>query len=172
MPKNIHTATGPNGETFKRTSQGRTYPFTVVGRESYEDAVRRAHSRVEANAREFRQNQDWARDGFEPSAWMVGKPDFKDPTTTVAERFREDGKETGRKFLAEASVETAEEYAASELAKDLAAIEARKVKGDFDRFLVNFGWAGRLDLAQKLAGSSASSRYAEVRILETSIVTK
>jgi hypothetical protein len=167
MPKIKHTATGPNGEVFKRTSASRTYSHITVGRESVDyarDAACRQHKNDVEN---FEQHQVWARDGYEPSAWM-NKPSHGDPSKTIAEEFREEGKQSAIKWLAD-KPSTAKAWADQELVRRLDEIARKEAEGHYSRFTVDFGWSSRLDLAQKNASSSRASRYAEVIILEAVI---
>lgn len=159
MPKVLHIATGPNGEKFKRGSTTRRYSHVVIGRPSIE--VARAH--VERDVAYDRKRHDdavkHAANGYEPSPWMIGKPDFKDPTTTVAERFREEGRESATEWLKD-KPETADEYATAERARKLASIEEQLKAGHFSTF-VALGWSGRYDLA--VARFGEFSTYTDLR---------
>ena len=174
MPTTIHTATGPNGETFKRTSKSRTYTHMVAGRRSAEAERKEAHDQHARDLKEYQQHLQWAAEGYEPSAWMIGKPASR-PTfegETVAEQFRREGKESAAKWLAD-KPSNAADYAAQELDRRLSKIEAdEKAGGVYDRFTIDFGWSSRLDLAQKLQAISRSARYADVVILETQRTVK
>lgn len=175
MTTTIHTATGPKGEVFKRTSKSRTYSHMVAGRLSYDYAVQRAHDNVKQHRAEYQQNLKYAAEGYEPSAWMVGKPHYdqvKHPGKDHAEVFRQDGKDSATRWLADKPA-TADAYAQQMLEAELATITQRKADGVYDRLTVDFGWSSRLDLAGKVASQhSGSSRYAEVVILETQRTVK
>lgn len=163
---NKYLATGPNGETFTRTSKSRAYTHTVVGRVSLEGARASARRQVANDVKSYNEHVIWARDGYTPAAWM-NKPDYKADSgfATIADRHRAEGKASSQAWLA-GKADTAEGYAADKLAATLAAIDAKAAEGFYDRFTVNFGWCGRPDLAAKLAASSAGAGYDEILILE------
>lgn len=164
----IHTATGPNGETFKRTSASRRYTHVVIALPSVESAIRRANGEYDLGLKEYRDHERYARDGYEPAGWMFGRPHYdqvKHPGKDHAEVFREDGRESGRNWL-EGKPATAEEYAARRRASALAKVEESKAAGVFERF-VALSWSSRADLAAKAASNPESRGYwAEVRVVE------
>jgi hypothetical protein len=65
---------------------------------------------------------------------------------------------------------TEDEYVAQKIAKQVAAVEAAKAKGDFDSY-GQVGWCGRPDLAQKkLSSESGKPHWAEVHAVEVTIL--
>lgn len=169
MPRVTHTATGPNGETYKRTSATRRYSHVVIGRPCVEAARRRAEGEYDLGLKEYRSNARYAREGYEPAAWMIGKPHYDQvahPGKDHAEVFREAGRESALKWLSDKPA-TAEEYAARRRDSALAAVEDGASRGVYDRF-VPISWSSRLDLANKAASSCDGNRqwYAEVRVVD------
>lgn len=157
MPKIKHIATGPNGETFKRESASRRYTHCVIGRRSYDHAVRRAHGERSHHASNFRYY----------AACAAG-------TYTFPSFYSDAGKlkaqQKGEAWIAEAGCANADEYADRELARQLAELEELKAKGEFDRFF-QIGWAGREDLAQKAASQAMTGGYfCETRYIPATIL--
>lgn len=163
MPKAIHTATGPNGEKFKRTSASRRYSHVVIGRPDRATTMRHIENAHAANLKRFEETQKHAAEGYEPSQWMYNTQDTVDPSRTVAERFREDGKVKSQKWLAECEAKTAIEYADLMKARALAKVEADAAK--YERF-VAITWCGRQDLAAKAARGRDTYGYIDIQIVE------
>lgn len=161
MPKIKHTATGPNGETFKRVSTSRTYSHCVIGRRSYEVAMARATS-AQAQRND---GSDW--DYFTACANRTYNdfPSFYTPDQV--EKLRDQRQEAHKDF-AEKNPDRAA-YVARKLAERIEEVEQLKAKGEFDRFF-QIGWASRLDLAQKAASAAMTGGYyAETRYVEAQV---
>jgi hypothetical protein len=159
MTKIKHTATGPNGEVFTRTSKTRAYSHMACGRPSLEYAMKTATSDSQ-RAADLRNFDHWFKLSNGTSRFLVRKAWEKDDAQyadrVAGERARADEVLNGSA--------TADDYAASQLAGRIARIEAAKVAGYYDRF-IDLGWSSRLDLAQKVA-ASAGAMYAETRVIE------
>lgn len=163
MPKVIHTATGPNGEKFTRSSTSRRYSHCVIGRPSIDVARRRAQLGHAESVRQFERNTGWAVTGYTPSAWMEGKADHTDPTRTVAQVFREEGRQTAIKWL-KGKPDNAQEYADQVLAAALAEIDQREAAKVYDTF-VALTWSSRLDLAQAQVGRREFDAFTDFRVV-------
>ena len=160
MPKTIHTATAPNGQTFKRTSQNRVYSHIALGRRCKVEALRRANSKEAqvSDGRNWDYYNNCATGKATYSAYVLsGSPEF---VAKIKARDIESGKE----FLAKHPDRAA--YIAQQHAERVANVEDT----NFDLWL-DLGWASRTDLALKNAASHASKPYwAETIIVEA--VTK
>jgi len=161
MPKTIHTATAPNGQTFKRTSQNRVYSHVALGRRSKEEALRRANSKTQ----QVQDGENWdyhntcATGRATYSAYVLsGSPEF------VAKLKARDIAE-GTAWIAKNPDRAA--YITQQHAERLANVEGT----NFDLWH-DLGWASRLDLAQKNAAThkNRSAYWAECIIVEA--VTK
>jgi len=159
MPKTKHTATAPNGQTFKRTSQSRVYSHVVLGRRCRDEAMRRANA-PDARVQDGRNWDYYARNAAGKATYsayvLSGSPEF------VAKMKARDI-ESGKEFLAKHPDRAA--YIAQQHAERLANVEDT----NFDLWH-DLGWASRTDLAQKNASSHASKPYwAEAIIVEAVI---
>lgn len=145
MPRHIHTATGPNGEKFKRTSASRRYNFVAIARTSYEHAIRRAHETVAWDIKNYNEHVVNARDGYKPAQWMLNNTNRDGQNTAAA--FRQKGKEDSTRWLADKPA-TAKEYADQKLAAALAEIEESKAAGRYSTFFA-VSWSGTRHNAEK-----------------------
>lgn len=147
---NKHTATF-NGQTFTRNSKGRRYSHVVIGLPSHIDAIKSANlvpdSPVTKADWEYQSSDrcttDW-RGNVDPE--LVAKRD----------QFRKD-------------FPTLESYQEHELTDAVMRVHEEFVKGVYDTYCA-IGWAGRLDLAEKVASQNRGNSYwADVRIVEAEI---
>jgi len=163
MTKTIHTATAPNGQTFTRTSHNRTYSHAVVGRKCPKAAFNRlAVTRVTyvSNFKYYLSVE--AAKGAVYITKGRNETDGEYEARVLA--YRLDNLERMEGFT------SATDYADHKAAQAYAALDAAVARGDYDQFHV-IGWAGRPDLAAKLA-SSSSGHYVDVAILEVTRTTK
>jgi hypothetical protein len=166
MTKIRYTATH-NGQTFTRTS-ARIYTHMTAARPSYDYALQAAQSKGHAiqDARNF--NYFLARSqgqaGFRPGtiAEVEGYKFRNDPAEVEA--FVEAEKARALESLGGAT--TVEDYQRAQALNRLGEVEGRRAAGYYTKFQ-DYGWSGRLDLAQKNAASAqAKPFWAEVVILE------
>lgn len=134
-----------NGQIFTRKSQ-RTYTHTVVARRNMDAAIK------------CESDKAWNKVAFSNHA-------FFSQEANPATRKHSVTPEQEARYQAIAAM-TKEQYAESLMRERLARIEKNRLAGDYDR-MVNLGWCGRPDLAQKLAAKErASGWYLDVTILE------
>lgn len=151
MPKTIHTATAPDGSTFRRTSQSRVYSHMVTGRSN-----ERAHfADADAIRDQDRRNFDYyvevaagTHPHVQPEKW---RPQEQCDADIAKHRAKIEGLDR-------------DSYAAKKREERLAAHAANVAAGMFTKWR-DLGWASRLDLARK-AASTAARHYVDVRILE------
>lgn len=159
MTKIKHSATGPNGETFTRTSKTRSYTHMAIGRPSYDAAVARANSpeSIKGDRRNFAHYNAFLNGTSEflpRKSWERDDAAFEARVAT----------DIARATSALAGCTDADSYAEAKRLARVADVEASKASGVFDRF-VDLGWSSRFDLAQKVA-ASAGAMYAETRVIE------
>ncbi|USZ80581.1 hypothetical protein MQ4_53 [Serratia phage MQ-4] len=140
MAKTKYFAVDANGKTHTRTS-ARTYTHMVVVLANLEAG--REAARSEHNRKAYARNHAFYCQEAGPAPKYSSSP---------AEMAR---------YKAAAAM-TCEEYVNNCVANALAAIDARG--GEFANDWADFGWCGRLDLAQKLAAKWA--HMGKVEILE------
>ncbi|WRQ11962.1 hypothetical protein vBSlqSZDD2_51 [Serratia phage vB_SlqS_ZDD2] len=140
--KTKYFAIDANGARHTRTT-ARTYTHMVVVLQNLEtgrEAIRSEHNRkVHAKNHAF-----YCQEAATPPSPNHGEP-------------------VGRRdFYNRVAAMTCEQYVEERISEELAAIDARG--GEFADHWADFGWCGRLDLAQKLAAKWA--HYGKVEILE------
>lgn len=150
-----HEAILPDGSVAKRTSENRTYAFAIAFRLGYEESI--------AFAKDDAAHSDTSNGRYFLNR-AAGKPEvlYRDtPEAARAEALEElDG------------ATTVAEYAAAQVAKRIADLDAKNAAGDFAKWSVD-GWASRDDLAEKAAAKvSKYRRVAEVRIVLAKVVAK
>jgi len=150
MPKVLHTATGPNGEAFKRTSDTKRYAFVLIGRPSISAERARVVTCGVAAEKLFNANTRYAANGYEPSSWMIGKPARNPDFADLAVEFREKGRADAIAWLADKPA-TAAEHRANVEAAALAVIAEREASGAYNVFHA-LRWSRREDLALKGLG--------------------
>ncbi len=163
MPKSIFTATATNGQTFKRTSESRTYTHMVVWMPSFEAEMVRAVATA-ADAKWLKQTaKDYAyyaqtiaigAGGTRHSTYANGAP--------CSWEVKQD--DVDRAVAAIAGATSVDEYIAAQQARLIDTVRAHSRNGRY-RSWTDMGWCGRPDLAQKLAGQ-VRRRPGQVRILE------
>lgn len=134
-----------NGQIFARKSQ-RTYTHTVVARRSMDAAIK------------YASNKEWNKVAFSNHAF------FSQEANPATRKYSVTPEKEAR-YQAIAAM-TKEQYAESLMRERLARIEMQRRDGYFDK-MVNLGWCGRLDLAQRLAAKARrGSWYLDATILE------
>jgi hypothetical protein len=182
------TATVPaTGQVFTRSSASRSYSHMTAVRRSYSHALAQALG-------QWNQDQDLqngayyltllAGKAFDPArgakrGTVISVREyleyFRRPYAGTANYSRpvtdEEVAEEVARNIASATdrlegATTPEAFAAAQMTKRLEKLEAQKADGHFERFQ-DGGWASRLDLAQKVAGTAqAKPYYEEVMVLE------
>jgi len=159
MTKTKHTATAPNGQIFKRTSQNRVYSHVVLGRRSEENAFLSANSKF--NRDHDGNSWDWRVKTSEGQG--VYAKYASEAEDHWGRKRHEENLEEARQFLAANPDRKA--YQDRKQADRVADVE----KTDFTKWF-DLGWASRIDLAQKNASTYAGKpSYAEVIIVEAVI---
>jgi hypothetical protein len=156
MSKIKHSATGPNGEKFKRVSASRRYSHCIIGRPSYAEALRRAldaqTNRNDLSYWEFMQKRADGTYQFD---------------SYISQSIRDRAMAEGKQFIAENPDRDA--YARQLQEEREARVKKAKDEGFYDRFEA-IGWASRLDLAQKAAAQAMTGRYyLETRYVDAEI---
>lgn len=155
MPKTKHTVTLPDGKTAQRVSQNRTYSHVVVCRTLYEVALRDADRISTGDLGNYRFHREFV-DGT--SRFLV-RASYERDDAQFAARC---AKDIARSVEELAGVDSAQAYAEAKRAERVAAVEAKRAAGGFDRWWAG-SWSSRLDLAQKACGEFTG--YAETRVL-------
>ena len=150
---NKHFIIDPAGVVHTRTSASRTYSHAVIGRRSYDRALASAKAYRNPNYEYYRSIADGTSRHLVAYSWETAEEHAARYAKARAEAVEElDG------------AESAEAYIAAERAKRVASVEAKKAAGKFGEWSV-LGWAGRPDLADKLAASSRND-WVDVTVLE------
>lgn len=155
MPRNVFTAIDPNGVEHKRTSESREYAHTVVFRK--DKRLMMHYATQEGHTKQDGSNYDYYREcaagTHEHVTHVTGREGYH-PSYSDADvaRMQAAQREKNAKSIAYAKTQTdglsRDAYIKHKRAERVARVEAT----DFNEFH-NAGWCGRLDLAQKLAGS-------------------
>lgn len=170
MAKRFFIAT-LNGQTFTRSTASRAYTHMAAVRPSYDAALRNAKA-DHCDVSNFNYwlamsqgiSRSEARTGQVETQTLV---EYHTSKWTTPEQAQERAdRDQARAIENLKGATTVEEYTAARLADRIAAVEAQKADGYFDRFQ-DAGWASRLDLAQKNAASHAAKAWwAEAKVLE------
>ena len=153
MTKTIHTATLPDGSVAKRTSKSRTYSHVVVGQVSYEAALRSAKVR-DPHVSHFRYLSKCA--SVQPGE-TYPEPGFSFPV---------DAKAHAEGVAMLEATPTRDGYVDAKVAAAVAAVEARRAAGDFDKWEA-LTWASRFSLANAQASGARWPRHKNLRVLST-----
>jgi hypothetical protein len=170
MAKHVHTATGPNGEQFKRTSASKRYTHVIIARHCPAKDETSAKRSMPWNAKTFEDHVKHAAHGYEPAGWMVGKPvlpgDEKEfpEAKDMAEAFRAKGKKSSTEWLAQHVHTDGKAFAQAVYDTTVSTIKTRDAEGYYDVFHA-LAWSSRYDLAQKAAGPY-SDHWGDIRIIE------
>ena len=152
---NKHFIIDPAGVVHTRTSASRTYSHAVIARRRYASALASAEAYRSPNYEYYRRLADGTSRRLVAYSWETAEQH--------AARY---AKERAKAVEELDGAESAEAYIAAERAKAVAAVEADKAAGKFDEWSV-LGWAGRPDLADKLAATSRGRSYwVDVTIVE------
>ena len=150
---NKHFIVDPAGKTHTRTSASRTYSHAVIGRRSYDSALASAEARRDPNYGFHRAVADGTALHLAAYSWQTADQHAARLKAEVAEALAHlDG------------ADSREAYVAAKRAKAVAAVQADRAAGKFDEWAV-LGWAGRPDLADKLAARSGHY-WVDVTVVE------
>lgn len=170
MGKANYTAQDPQGVIHKRSTTSRAYTHTVVGKRSYELAMRRARSTqwAKSDARDYAYEVQIS-EGNDPVPainWDARYPAGKTAEQIAASQLRADAANEKRFELAKARVgnHTVQSWCEARQAERIAVVEKDAEQGYYEVF-VNLGWCGRRDLADKLAAKARTDGYDIVTVL-------
>jgi len=168
---NHYHAIDAAGGIHTRSSKSRSYTHTVVVRPSYENALLFAQSKdwtkTDRRNLEYYDTIAQGRDPYPRQNYMANHPERWTPEQIAEEQVRVDAENAKRVEDAIATVanRSVEQWLADKLQERLDIVEKQRAAGYYDSWH-NAGWCGRLDLAQKLAGSEQAKKHvAEVAIL-------
>lgn len=152
---NKHFIIDPAGVVHTRNSTSRTYSHAVIARRSYDSALASAEAYRCPNYEYYRSIADGTSRHLAPRSWQTADQHAARLKAAVATALADLN-----------GAESAEAYVAAKRAEAVARVEADEAAGEFDEWSV-LGWAGRPDLADKLAASSRNRGcWADVTVLE------
>jgi len=152
---NKHFIIDPAGVTHTRNSTSRTYSHAVIARRSYDSALASAEARRDPNYDYYRAIADGTSRHLVAYSYRTAEQHAARLKAVVATALAHlDG------------ADSREAYVAAKRAEAVARVEADEAAGEFDGWAV-LGWAGRPDLADKLAASSRNRGcWADVTVVE------
>lgn len=156
---NKHFAIDANGQRHTRNSQNRTYSHVVVGRWNYAADLASAQSYDKCDL--HRGNYEHFLSYVNGTSRFLTRKSWEQDDDAYATRVALD---ISRAVKAIGGAANLEEYRQLQRDKELARVAANKAAGEYEVYR-DLGWAGRLDLAQKNAGSHAG-RFTDIQILE------
>lgn len=151
MPKTKHTAAAPDGSTFTRTSENRTYTHMITGRRdeaAYFATADRLDDQDRRNFDYYAACAAGTHEHVQPTAWRTPER-CTEEIAEAAARIGDHDRDSYAAALREHRLERHAEQVAA---------------GFFTKWL-DLGWCGRLDLAQK-AAATAAKHHLDVQILE------
>jgi hypothetical protein len=155
---NKHFAIDANGQRHTRNSKGRTYSHVVVGRWNYDASLADAQTYGQSDL--HRSNYKHHLSYVDGTSQYLARKSWEDDATHAARV----AKEVAQAVKAIGGATNLEEYRQLQRDAALARVAANKAAGEYEVYR-DLGWAGRLDLAQKNAGSH-SAHYTDIQILE------
>jgi len=156
---NKHFAIDANGQRHTRNGKGRTYSHVVVGRWNYAADLANAQSYDKSGL--HRLNYKYYAAYVDGTSQYLARKSWEQDDDAYAARV---AKEVADAVKAIGGAASLEEYRQMQRDAAIANVEANKAAGKYEVYR-DLGWAGRLDLAQKNAGSQ-SGQYTDIQILE------
>ena len=156
---NKHFAIDANGKRHTRNSKGRTYTHVVVGRWNYDAALASAQNYDKLDL--HRSNYNHSLSYVNGTSRFLTRNSWEQDDAAYVARV---AKDIAGAVKALGGAANLEEYCQLQRDAALARVAANKAAGEYEVYR-DLGWAGRLDLAQKNAGSHAG-RFTDIQILE------